>query len=914
MTTLYNSTNRELLKKAFIEAQTKKFESIPSDENNELVFTDGFYEKTVSLVKRKTSGLFKYLNTKAKKAAAIAAVLLIISGSLMTAEAIRVPVLQFVEKTYKSCVEFFTSNNTEDEQENTTEPETENEVQKSDSEKLETTIIGTNKVNLTNDTSDNKRSLTENNESILNVGATYEQTEYNEIAEESEVSEKEQEEEEPFVPVFSVTEEGHYGIWHDNTAWEFDEATGTLTISGRGDIYGKSHRANNYPWAIFRENVKEVIINEGITGIPYHAFSGFNNLSKVSIPGSIRRVADGVFPIGETNDLPLKYNVYGREDEKTQSWYLGNEENPYLVLISANVDTSKGLNFHPDTKVIASGAVFADNIGSIEIPEGLVSICENSLMLSSFQGGKFIIPDSLEYIASNPFGNISSINKLTGFTVSENNKYFKSVNGDLYTKDGKELLFLVSKPENGILSIPDGVVTVRINNIITDRLKSVKELYIPASLDSPCVDYLIEKCSGAKIFFSGAGKDYSSIDGNLYNSDGTVLLSLNSIPAGGVLTIPEGVKSIGQDINSVFAKYKKGTRIKSLNIPSTYESDNLSDILSHFTVEESVSIAEGNSKYCSRDGMVFSSDGTVLFFGSIYDENTSTVSVPDGVISIEDCTLINIYAKYGAQLQNGSRIDVKALNIPSIISEASISTIKHTFNITESVNVFYSEGIQTYSSIDGILCSSDGTRMIFCPQNNTNLHEEYTVPDFVKRIERACFKGCITLKKIVISNSVEILSGAAFEDCESLEEVVLGSGLKYIDSRGCIFEGCSKLTKLTIPFDLDNTLSLRSLLSLNMFKEIDFGGTEYQWSLMPDFQEYLYKNPATVVHFAPDGDVNCDGELGADDLMLAEMYLNGELSDEAVREMNLNIWAFDMDHDEGLDADDILIMKTALED
>ena len=898
MTTLYNSTNRELLKKAFIEAQTKRFESIPSDENNELVFADGFYEKTVSLVNRKTSILYKCFNTKAKKAAAIAAVLLILSGSIMTVEAIRVPVLEFVEKTYKNCVEFFTSKSTEDEQENTTESETEEVSRENDAEKLDTAVISTEEKD------------TSKYESTLKETVTDEQTEYNEIAPESEVSEKEGEE--PFVPVFSVTKEGHYGIWYDNTAWEFNETTGTLTISGKGDIYGKSHRVNNYPWA--KLNVKEVIINEGITGIPYNAFSSFNNLSKVSIPDSIRRVADSALPIGETNNLPLKYNVYGGEDEKTQSWYLGNEKNPYLVLISANVDTSIGLNFHPDTKVIASGAVWAYKLGSIEFPEGLVSICESSLMLSGFQGGELIIPDSLEYIANNPFGTVSNFEKLTGFTVSENNKYFKSVNGDLYSKDGKELLFLVSSSENGILSIPEGVVTIRSNNITTDRLGLVKELYIPASLDSACVDYLMEECSGAKIYFSGASKDYSSINGNLYTSDGTVLLCLNSIPEDGRLTIPDGVKGIGQNISSVFAKYKKGTRIKSLNIPSTYESDDLSDILSYFIVEESVSIAVGNNKYCTRDGMVFSLDGTVLFFGSIYDANTSTVSVPYGVISIDACVFSNLYAKYGTQIQNGNRIDVKALIIPSIISEASISTIKHIFNITESVNVFYSEGIQTYSSIDGILCSSDGTRMIFCPQSNTNLHEEYTVPDSVKRIDRACFEGCITLKKIVISNSVEVLAHGAFEDCTNLEEVVLGNGLTYIDSRGCIFAGCSKLTRITIPFDSDNTVSYRSLLSLDMFKEIDFGGNEYQLSLLPDFQAYLYKNPATVVHLAPDGDINHDGELGTDDLMLAELYLNGELSDEAVREMNLNIWAFDMDHDEDLDEDDILLMKTALED
>ena len=54
--------------------------------------------------------------------------------------------------------------------------------------------------------------------------------------------------------------------WGETIFWEFDAETGTLTISGTGEMIKGS------PWNEHRLAIKKVIIQEGITSISENAF------------------------------------------------------------------------------------------------------------------------------------------------------------------------------------------------------------------------------------------------------------------------------------------------------------------------------------------------------------------------------------------------------------------------------------------------------------------------------------------------------------------------------------------------------------------------------------------------------------------------------------------------------------------
>ena len=80
------------------------------------------------------------------------------------------------------------------------------------------------------------------------------------------------------------------GTWGDNGGtWSFNSSTGTLTVSGTGEIpvFGF-----DCPWLHLKDSVKRVVVSEGITEIGANVF-GFTdgygqypNLASVSLPDS----------------------------------------------------------------------------------------------------------------------------------------------------------------------------------------------------------------------------------------------------------------------------------------------------------------------------------------------------------------------------------------------------------------------------------------------------------------------------------------------------------------------------------------------------------------------------------------------------------------------------------------------------
>ena len=80
----------------------------------------------------------------------------------------------------------------------------------------------------------------------------------------------------------------------DNAEWFFDETTGTLIISGSGDMWDYS--ATEPEWVIKHGiYIKEVNISYGITSIGAGSFKNCLNLETVYIPSSVVRIGAGAF-------------------------------------------------------------------------------------------------------------------------------------------------------------------------------------------------------------------------------------------------------------------------------------------------------------------------------------------------------------------------------------------------------------------------------------------------------------------------------------------------------------------------------------------------------------------------------------------------------------------------------------------
>ena len=73
------------------------------------------------------------------------------------------------------------------------------------------------------------------------------------------------------LPVSVLATDATSGTCGENVTWSFDEASGTLTISGEGEMenYDSSVAA---PWYAFRTDIVEVVLEEGVTSVGNYAF------------------------------------------------------------------------------------------------------------------------------------------------------------------------------------------------------------------------------------------------------------------------------------------------------------------------------------------------------------------------------------------------------------------------------------------------------------------------------------------------------------------------------------------------------------------------------------------------------------------------------------------------------------------
>ena len=275
-----------------------------------------------------------------------------------------------------------------------------------------------------------------------------------------------------------------------------------ISFDGGADSNPTSNGANLY---FEGELVTNLVIPDSITSISYKAFNGCVSLTSVTIPDSVTSIGEYAFygcyylieVINKSSlDITVRSSDYGwagyyakhiitDESEsalKTVGNYIFYDDGTeiYLVKYIGN-DNEIILPEYDGGKEYGIWQYAFSNctsLTSVIIPNSVTSI-GNSAFDFCYSLTSVTIPDSVTRIGYRAFYECYS---LTSITVDENNEYYKSIDGNLYTKDGKTLIQYAIGKEATSFTIPNSVASI--SNYAFRNCSSLTSITIPDSVTS----------------------------------------------------------------------------------------------------------------------------------------------------------------------------------------------------------------------------------------------------------------------------------------------------------------------------------------------------------------------------------------------------------------------------------------------
>lgn len=553
-----------------------------------------------------------------------------------------------------------------------------------------------------------------------------------------------------------------------------------------------------YTFRIGKCTDKDIVIpayynNIPITKISSQAFHGHYDIESVSIPDTVTTV-DLCLQMSDITWESLTFNKY------RNGCYLGNDENPYHVLMYYYGEHDKKADLHPDTKVIAYGALAElENLNEVNLPQGLESIGIHAFLRC--KSLKYVdIPDSVTHVGEYTFSQCESLENVTlGSGITEiSDRMFSDCSSLTRVKIRGKITRIGDSAFSSAVSLKDFEIPKSVTEIADNAFNN------RYNKDSSLKNVIIHK--GVKSISMAAFPetvDYNEYMGGLYLGDGkNPYLYLVGI---------------------------KDKEAESLVLhPDTYSI--VQQITPMTTALKSLSVEGGKGKYLYSDGnCIIRKEDKALLCGI-----GSSVIPSKGISEIAPYAFYKCTTLKSAIISDSVKIiGERAFNMCTALSELTIgekvTTIgEYAFAGCESLeSVKFPDSLYEIPSYCFSNCTllrdisiSENTKIIgeFAFDGCTSLEN---IPlGNVPVIGNCAFHSCKSLVSVTLSNELGYIGASAFNNCRMLKDIVLPYGLRYIGSNA--FASCTSLEYLEIPPTVEKYLNANiyrkcsSLISLTV--------------------------------------------------------------------------------------------------
>ncbi|MBR5439415.1 MAG: leucine-rich repeat protein [Clostridia bacterium] len=230
-------------------------------------------------------------------------------------------------------------------------------------------------------------------------------------------------------------------------------------------------------------SLTSIVIGDGVTSIGNNAFNSCNSLTSIEIPDSVTSIGNKAFYycyklVEVINKSPNITVVKGSSGNGNLGYYalsvsncndsyvsrVSIDSNGYVIyndgvdkILVGYVGTQTSLTLPNNITKINNYAFYnCDSLTSVTIPNSVTSIgyrafydCDSLTSVTIGNGVKSIGDYAFNYCTS-----------LTNINVDENNTNYKSIDGNLYSKDGKTLIqYAIGKTQTSF-TIPNSVTSI----------------------------------------------------------------------------------------------------------------------------------------------------------------------------------------------------------------------------------------------------------------------------------------------------------------------------------------------------------------------------------------------------------------------------------------------------------------------